>query len=178
MLYSYQFKKLNKKKCSDKHKNIKICQFVIVDMIIGCILIFIITVVLPIILWNVKDKTYQIEDEVLSTYTLRPLANNNNKIYVREALDKDAKIYTVNVNGSLQQYDSRSTELVEDSSYKDSAEIVEANEYNVYELKGYGIVASSVNDMYADIYLQNPKKTFIRKKTQICVPENSVEKIK
>lgn len=175
-LYSYQFKKLNRKKCSYKYKNAKICQFVLVDIFIGCIIIFIITIILPSLIWTFKEKGYQLEDEVLNTYTIKPLSKSNDKIYVKEILDRDTKNYIININGSLQEYDSKSTELVQDNSYEDDAKLIEANEYNVYELKGYGFITSSVNDMYADVYLHNPKKVFVKKKTQICVPKNSVEK--
>ena len=149
----------------------------LVDILMGCIVIFLITFVFPFSMWNLKEKVYQPEKEVLNTYTISPLSKSNDKIYVREVLDNNIKNYIININGSLQQYDSKSTELVEDNLYNGDAKLIEANEYNVYELKGYGLITSGVNDMYADIYLHNPKKTFLNKKTQICVPKNSVEKI-
>ncbi|MDF2503703.1 hypothetical protein [Clostridium sp.] len=176
-LYSCQFNKLNKKKYSTKYKYTKISQFVLVDISLGCIIIFLITFVLPSLIWNFGVKVYQPENEILSTDTISPIYKSNDKIYVKEILDNNTKSYIINFNDSMQQYDSKSTEIVEDSLYKDDAKLIEANQYNVYELKGYGLIISSVNDMYADIYLHNPKKSFLKKKTQICVPKNSIEKI-
>ncbi|UZW16352.1 hypothetical protein OSC52_20005 [Clostridium pasteurianum] len=175
-LYSYQFNKLDNKKVSYKYKYIKLCKFMLVDILLGCIVIFLIIFVFPSLTWLLNEKVYQPESEVLNTSIIKPLSHSNDKIYVREILDNNGGIYIINVNNSLQQYDSKSIELVENNLYNGDAKLIEENEYNVYELKGYGLITSSVNDMYANIYLHNPKKTFLKKKTQICVPKNSIEK--
>ncbi|WP_415524518.1 hypothetical protein [Clostridium sp.] len=152
------------------------CQFLIIDIFIACIGIFFITFILPFLIWNLGNKGYVVETEVLNSYNIKPISSNNkNNIYVKESSIDNKKEYMINVNGSLQNYDAASIEIEENNYYANSPKYEEVNSYKVYELTGSNIIAKSVNDIYVDVYLDKGKSTFLYKKIHICIPENSID---
>ncbi|MFT8315340.1 MAG: hypothetical protein ABF633_14000 [Clostridium sp.] len=176
LLFNWQNNKIIKKNFTLNYKYKKMCQFLIIDIFIACIGIFFITFILPFLIWNLGNKGYVVETEVLNSYNIKPISSNNkNNIYVKESSIDNKKEYMINVNGSLQNYDAASIEIEENNYYANSPKYEEVNSYKVYELTGSNIIAKSVNDIYVDVYLDKGKSTFLYKKIHICIPENSID---
>ena len=173
-LFNLQISKLEKKAYDIDYKYKRMWQFALADIFIYAIFFIIIVFILPYFIWNLGGKTYQPEDECVNTVAMEPISVANNKIYLTENSDSNKKEYIVNVGGVPQQYDSESTTIDYDNNYINDCHIEEIYEYNVYELKGYNLISSSVNDIYANIYLNDPPKTLIRKKFVICIPKNAI----
>ncbi|MDP4143356.1 MAG: hypothetical protein Q8936_02565 [Bacillota bacterium] len=179
LLFRLQASKLKKRKGDSNYRYKRMWGIVFVDSVIFCMLFISIAFIFPFLEWHLGAKDYQIEDEVLGETDIKPISQSNNNIYVREQYDSNNnKKYIVNVGGRLQEYDSSSTTIDENNINKNNVRITDVAEYNVYELRGRGIIVNCVNDMYANVYINNTQKIYLRKKNQICVPQNAVEKSK
>lgn len=164
-----------KKKFSDKYILKVMLKFIVFDAIIAGMLIVIIVFILPFLIWNLGTKEFMVEDKVLQVKDIDPISTSNKKIYVKESSTDNKKSYTINMSNNLVYLDSNSAEIVESDSIKDPEYMLVA-QYKINELKSDNIITRNVNDMYANINLEQSKAVFIGSKVKIYVPKNSVEK--
>lgn len=172
LLFNFQCSALYKKRYTFKYIYYKMLNFIFTDILIYILIFILLVFIFPNLIWNFGEKAFQIEDQVLSSAQITPIQTaSNNKIYVKA----NSNEYTVNLNGFLDKYDFKSAILDESDVYKSDCKIQYINEYLVYELKGHNILIDSINDMYANIYVDNPEKKLCKKFIKICIPKNSVK---
>ncbi len=173
-LLNLQIRNLAKKKLDYKLFVKKLYGFLFMNLIIVLILFVFIVYGFPYLMWNFGAKGYQIEDKVVNITSIKPISEGS-KIYVEEDNSSGGLKYKVNIGGNIQEFDSKSTEIEQDNINSGDPNIEDVDEYNVYELLGNGIISSNVNNMYANVYIDNCKEIFLKKKKIICVPANSMQ---
>lgn len=177
ILFKFQYMKLCQKNYTSDYLSKKLRYCVFIDILAGIIIYIIMVFAVPAMIWNFGEKAYQIEDQVTSTTSLYPIKiSGNNEIYIKEANEDGAKKYEVNLKENWDEYDSKSTIIDENDVYKDDCKAQYINQYWVYELKGDNILIRNINDMFANIYVDNPYKKLDKKFIKICIPRNSVGK--
>lgn len=173
------FRKQNKKIIGKNYSEKKILQYWIKRMIINitvmCISAIFILFIIPLLIWVSAPKETGLVDKILESKNLVPISSSNKNQYIKETSNKNIKTYVVNVgdskNQNLQSFNSKSIEII--STDKESPKYEKIAEYKIKKLKGNWIIPNSVNDIYANIYIDYGQKNFIENKIKLLVPFNS-----
>ncbi|MEY8000308.1 hypothetical protein AB8U03_08880 [Clostridium sp. Mt-5] len=173
------FRKQNKKIIGKNYSEKKILQYWIKRMIINitvmCISAIFILFIIPLLIWVSAPKETGLVDKILESKNLVPISSSNKNQYIKETSNKNIKTYVVNVgdskNQNLQSFNSKSTEII--STDKESPKYEKIAEYKIKKLTGNWIIPNSVNDIYANIYIDYGQKNFIENKIKLLVPFNS-----
>ncbi|MHC6180637.1 hypothetical protein ACYUJ6_12400 [Clostridium sp. JNZ X4-2] len=173
------FHKQNKKIIGKNYSEKKILQYwikrMIVNITVMCMSAMFILFIIPLLIWVSAPKETGLADKILESKNLVPISSSNKNQYIKETSDKNIRTYVVNVgdskNQDLQNFNSKSTEII--STDKESPKYEKVAEYKMEKLKGNWIVPNSVNDIYANIYIDYGPKNFIGNKIKLLVPLNS-----
>lgn len=175
-LFNRQVRRIRKKNYSSNVTWNYMCKYLIIDIFLSCILMITLVFTLPLSIWHIGKKDFQIESIVLDRSELKPLSTSDKKIYVKESIEKDVKIYTVkDSSNTLVNFNSNLVELIELDSTNDPR-FESLAQYKINELKGSNIITKSVNDLYANINLDQDKGTFVSNKIKVYVPKGSIGK--
>lgn len=175
-LLTKQSRRIAKKNYSDKIAWNYMYKYLILDIIISCVLMVILIFALPFSIWSLGTKDFGVEDIVLDRSDLKPISTSDKKAYVKESIEKGVKIYTIkDSSNTLVNFNSTLAELVELDSIN-NPEFKSVAQYKINELKGTNIIVKNVNDIYANINLDQNKGVFICNKIKIYVPKGSIEK--
>lgn len=173
------FRRQNKKIIGKNYSEKKILQYwikrMIVNITVMCISAIFILFIIPLLIWVSAPKETGLVDKILESKNLVPISSSNKNQYIKETSNKNIKTYVVNAgdskNQNLQNFNSESTEII--STDKESPKYEKIAEYKIKKLKGNWIIPNSVNDIYANIYIDYGQKNFIENKIKLLVPFNS-----
>ncbi|CAB1251278.1 hypothetical protein ACFHWD_12000 [Clostridium sp. MT-14] len=173
------FYKQNKKIANKNYSEKKILQYWIKRMIVNittmCLTAIFVLFIVPLLIWIFAPKETGTVDKILESKNLTPISSSNKNSYIKEVLNGNAKSCLVNIddngNQSLQNFNSKSVEIV--STDKEKPKYERIAEYKIKKLKGNWIIPNSVNDIYANVYIDYSQKNFIRNKVKLIVPANS-----
>ncbi|OBR94322.1 MULTISPECIES: hypothetical protein [Clostridium] len=172
-LFQKQSKKIKNRNYSDELILRYFAKKMIGTIMIMCLVVIIVSLLLPLLIWTLSPKEVGVVDKIIETDTLSPISSYNKNQYIKEVTDKGVKSYIVNVGESskedLQSFDSKSTEII--TTNKESAKCEKVAEYTIKKLKGNWIIPKSVNDIYANIYIQYDEGKLISNKIKLFVPD-------
>lgn len=171
LLFKRQNKKLKNKKFDEKQLLEYWIKRMLVNIIVMCMLCIFLLVIIPLLIWIISPKEANITDKITETKELSPISLSNDN-YIQQKINNDVKICTVNVGTakkpSLIDFEKNSLEII--STKKESPKYEKISRYKMIRLKGTNIISSSVNDIYANIYLQYNEAKFIENKVKIFIP--------
>lgn len=162
---------------SNKARNLKAYICMIKSVIIAVCIVWLLSFVLPLIIWNTSKKDFGISDRIDEQEQLLTLSQINSKAYIGKKVEKNIEYYVVNLKNS-----SGNTELLKIAS--SSVEVVRVgkgqtpvyqkiSQYKIKKLNQNNIICDSVNDMYANIYLDTSKAQYVGHTEKLLIPADS-----
>lgn len=172
LLFRRQNKKLKNKKYNEKQLLEYWIKRMFVNIIVMCLMCVFTLVITPLLIWIIFPKGEGIVDKIIETKNLAPISVSNNHTYIKQQINNNSTIYTVNTGDASEptfiNFKKSSVEIIYNKN--ESPKYEKIARYKITKLKDDNIIFSSVNDIYANIYTEYNGAKFIENKIQIYIP--------
>lgn len=171
ILFNGQSKRIKKKFKNPNSSRKVFIKFAILDLIIALFFMFIFSYLIPLGIWTFGRKEVLPTEKIIFETAISPFSDET---YIKVKKVDNNELYHINL-GTKDKVEEKiinknNLEIVE-ATRVDGAKYREALIYDFKRLKGDTIIHTLVNDMFANIYMQDKDGTFLEKKIRIYLPK-------
>ncbi|MEW8957396.1 hypothetical protein, partial [Clostridium sp.] len=171
ILFNAQSKRVIKKFKNPNSVSKVFIKFAILDLIIALIIMAIFSYLIPLGIWTFGEKEILPTEKVIFETEVSAFSGET---YLKTKKVDDNELYYVNTgkDGKIEEriVNKNNVDIIE-ATRIDGAKYKEVLIYDFKRLKGSSIVHKLVNDMFANIYIQDSEATFKEKRTVISLPK-------
>lgn len=171
VMFYKQTRNLHKRTDNETKIRTKLTKFVIVDLVLAFLIMIIISFVIPYGIWIVGKKDLREVEMIVQENTLVPFEDGS---YVKEESNDNGEIYVVNEKGEgksqgYERYYSKekNIQFIEN---KKKAKYEEVYIYEIKCLENSNPINKAVNDMFANVYMENKDGEFVENIIKIYTP--------
>ncbi|MCI6277947.1 MAG: hypothetical protein MR639_14675 [Clostridium sp.] len=171
IMFHKQTRNIHKRTDNEVKIRTKLTKFIIVDLVLAFLIMITISFIIPYGIWLVGKKDFREVEMIVQENSLVPFEDGT---YVKDESTDNGEIYVVNEkgNGKSKGYEryyskEKNIQFIED---KKNAKYEEINIYKIKCLKNSNPINKMVNDMFANVYMENRDGEFVEKVIKIYTP--------
>ena len=156
IMFHKQTRNIHKRTDNEVKIRTKLTKFIMVDLVLAFLIMVTISFVIPYGIWLVGKKDFREVEMIVQENSLVPFEDGT---YVKDESNDNGEVYVINEKGEGKS-----------KGYKKKAKYEEVYIYKIKCLKNSNPINRMVNDMFANVYMENRDGEFVEKIIKIYTP--------